>query len=264
MAKIFFSYATEDAAQIVQFRNAFEQLDVPVWIDHEQIVYGDSIPGKIDSALTECSGAILFISSNYLRKPWTTEERNTLIYHMVEEDEFKLVVVQLESCDVPPSLRHRLWANKQSPNNLANFFGQWLGITEPSEKEVEIKDFIQVIDNQMMERLALVITEHLTSTRNFEIAITFNAKQFGNVVITLVSPVTENLHDELRFQLRMIKTHDFFRREFQEKIAEGGLGIFDPAYKFQLEKRMVVLEESRRELRDGVDAVIATILKAEA
>jgi len=74
VAKIFFSYASEDAEQVLQFREAFKQADVPVWIDNEQIGYGDSIPGRINAALTDCSGAVLFFSPNYIRKPWTTEE----------------------------------------------------------------------------------------------------------------------------------------------------------------------------------------------
>jgi hypothetical protein len=262
MAKIFLSYATEDTGQVTKFREAFKERGVPVWIDNEQIGYGNSIPGEINAALTECSGAVLFFSKNYVKKPWTTEERNALVYQMLEKGDFKLVVVQLEQCEIPPILKHRLWLSKDSPSSLSIFFNQWLGNVETDQKDEEISDFILVIDDRTVERLASKITEHLQLNKtNSTNDISFSTRQFGELRIKLLNPLPETLHDEIRFQLRMIGTHEFFRRDFQSKHAEGGLGIFEPAFKLQLQKKISKLENSRQELRDAVDALVAKVVK---
>ena len=261
MAKIFFSYASEDAEQVLQFREAFKQADVPVWIDNEQIGYGDSIPGRINAALTDCSGAVLFFSPNYIRKPWTTEERNALVYQMLERGDFKVVVVRLQPCEIPPILNHRLWLGNGLPSKLSGFFKQWLGKIEIDQQNEEIADFILVIDDRTAERLATEITEHLQiSNRSRPNDINFMTKQFGKLKIKLITP-TESLHDEIRHQLRMIRTHDFFRREFQAKLAEGALGIFEPGFKLQLQNKMSELENARQNLREAIDALVAKVLK---
>jgi hypothetical protein len=181
---------------------------------------------------------------------------------MLGKDDFKLVVVQLESCDIPKLLSHRLWAGGESPLELAQFFSKWLGHMKTEEKGTEIHDFIQAIDERTLERLALTIADRLNADglKN-TIEFSFDTKQFNKTIIRLVTPITETLHDELRFNLQMIKTHEFIRQELKIKIMEEGLGLFEPAFKLRLQKKITELESSRQDLKDTVDALVAVVLQ---
>lgn len=257
MNKIFFSYATEDKNKIAPYLDAFRDYDIPVWIDNEQIMLGSSIVEKISNGIESCSGAVLFLSNHYLDKPWTTEERNALIERKILQSDFSLVVVKLESCNVPPIIQHRLWFEDQNPAKLALSFSRLLGITKTTEIGIDVSDFLSIITEQEMERLALVIDENL-GQKNYKFS--FKPKKSKSLTIKLLTPVVSNLSDELRFQKQMLKTNEFFRRELKEQLLTVAIGtVFAPAFKLQLEKKLKDIENTRNELREVIDALIDEI-----
>src|SRR5436309_7790008 len=95
--RIFFSYATENRGVVDQYLDAFRQRGIEVWIDHEQIRYGDSLVARIEEAIQQCRHAVIFFSKEYAEKVWTSEEKKALVHMLIESsrtgDETRTVFV---------------------------------------------------------------------------------------------------------------------------------------------------------------------------
>ncbi len=76
----FLSHASEDKDDIA--RPLYEELCMngfTVWFDEAELTLGDSLRGKIDEGLTQCSYGIVILSHNFFAKNWTQLELDALV-----------------------------------------------------------------------------------------------------------------------------------------------------------------------------------------
>jgi hypothetical protein len=72
---IFISHASADKKQFVYpLTEALSVHNVTFWLDDAQIVWGDSVVGRINEGLRGSQLALLCLSQNFLRRPWPESE----------------------------------------------------------------------------------------------------------------------------------------------------------------------------------------------
>lgn len=73
-AKIFISYATEDASVAEIISAALEALGLEPWVAHLRVAPGDSFVSKIDEALTDAGYVLLLVSRSSCASDWVSRE----------------------------------------------------------------------------------------------------------------------------------------------------------------------------------------------
>lgn len=117
--KVFVSHASEDKQRFVnQFANKLLENGVDAWLDHWEILPGDSLVDKIfEEGLKEAKAIIIVLSQNSVNKPWVREELNAGVVKRIQKGT-KIIPVILDDCEVPESLASTLWEPVQ---NVASY-----------------------------------------------------------------------------------------------------------------------------------------------
>jgi TIR domain len=82
-----------------------------VWYDKLDLRLGDSIPGKINSGISEAKYFLIVLSPAAVKSRWVQEELNAALMLQVASAGTFLLPVLVEDCDVPPLLNHRRFAD---------------------------------------------------------------------------------------------------------------------------------------------------------
>jgi TIR domain-containing protein len=105
---VFISYSSKDKPRAKQLAGALHTYGIEIWMDHEQIKIGDSIPTKISDGLA-CSNILLFlVSKNSGNSPWCRSEYEPILMEEINTRRKVVVPVRLDDSDVPVLLRPKL------------------------------------------------------------------------------------------------------------------------------------------------------------
>ena len=89
---VFLCHASEDKEAVVRpIARALAESHLTYWLDEHEILWGDSIVRKINSALSASKFVIAIISSNSLRKGWPTKELDSALARMVSSKRFRVL-----------------------------------------------------------------------------------------------------------------------------------------------------------------------------
>jgi len=118
--RVFLSHATEDKERFVlRFAHALMAKGVDVWLDHWEILPGDSLIDKIfEQGLKTASAVIVVLSKTSVGKPWVREELDAAAVKRINTGS-KLIPVVLDECDVPQVLQSTAWQKVQDLNDIA-------------------------------------------------------------------------------------------------------------------------------------------------
>jgi hypothetical protein len=73
--RVFLSHASDDKKAIVQpFYEACERRAISAWLDAAEIRWGDSLSRKIEQGIAKADVVLLFLSRDFLKKPWPRKE----------------------------------------------------------------------------------------------------------------------------------------------------------------------------------------------
>ncbi len=78
--------------------------DVNVWFDEWEVSAGDSIVGKIDDGLKDCSHFIILWSANASTSSWVRKELRVALAKAIESGAPRVIPVRLDSTPVPALL----------------------------------------------------------------------------------------------------------------------------------------------------------------
>jgi hypothetical protein len=108
---VFISHSSADKPFVRRLVEDLKKQDIPVWFDESDILVGDSIVQKINSALSESDYLIVVLSKASVQSAWV---KNELDYALMEEkskDSIVILPVKIDDCEIPPLLRSRLYAD---------------------------------------------------------------------------------------------------------------------------------------------------------
>lgn len=119
--KVFISHASEDKGRfVVEFATKLRKSGIDVWLDHWEMLPGDSLVEKIfEEGLKNADAVIIILSANSVSKPWITEELNASIVSRISNGT-KIIPVVIDSCNVPEALKTTLWIRVDNTSNYQN------------------------------------------------------------------------------------------------------------------------------------------------
>jgi TIR domain-containing protein len=111
---VFISHSSQDKPLAQELASTLRNQEIDVWIDHEQIGLGDSIPSKISEGLSRCDAILLLISSHYLQSRWCRAEYEPLLAKEIESGRVFVIAVRLDNSELPVLLHAKRYADFRS------------------------------------------------------------------------------------------------------------------------------------------------------
>lgn len=108
---VFISHSSLDKEVATQVASELRTRGLDVWIDHERIRYGESIPKAIETGLDLSSCILVVVSSAFLKSSWCRTEYEPLLVREIESDRILVIPLLIEDCALPTLLSHKLYAD---------------------------------------------------------------------------------------------------------------------------------------------------------
>jgi len=105
--RLFISYSSVDRVFVDRLMVDLKASRLEVWIDHEEIHPGDSIPDGVSSGLTSCDFFLLVLSSSSVDSRWVGQELNAALMLEIDKRSLKIVPLVISDCTIPVLLRQR-------------------------------------------------------------------------------------------------------------------------------------------------------------
>jgi hypothetical protein len=103
MARVFLSHASADKPAVRRVAEALRVAGHQPWLDDEELLVGESIPGAIASGLRKADFVVVCVSSAAAARGWVDIERDTALMQQLRERRERILPVRLEDV-VPPYL----------------------------------------------------------------------------------------------------------------------------------------------------------------
>jgi len=101
---VLISHSSKDKEPAIAIASEMRSRGLSVWIDHERIKFGESIPQAIEFGLSMCSCIITVISEAFLTSRWCRAEYEPLLVKEIEHGDIFVVPVLIEDCKMPELL----------------------------------------------------------------------------------------------------------------------------------------------------------------
>lgn len=100
----FISHSSEDSEAARAITEILRQRGIDVWIDHERIRLGDSIPSRIEEGISGCDVILVLISESFVTSRWCRAEYEPLLSREIESGRTLVIPVRLDDAKIPPLL----------------------------------------------------------------------------------------------------------------------------------------------------------------
>lgn len=83
---VFICHASEDKNEIARpLALELRRCGIDIWFDEFEIIWGDSVPEKINEGLSKSHIGIVIFGQTFLNKQWTNAELTTLLSYMIKQ-----------------------------------------------------------------------------------------------------------------------------------------------------------------------------------
>lgn len=110
----FISHSSRDKDRAKELVAALRERGVEVWIDHERIGFGDSIPGKIAQGLQSADVILVLVSIEFVGSQWCRSEYEPLIVREIESGRTAVIPVRLDNAEMPVFLQPKRYVDFRS------------------------------------------------------------------------------------------------------------------------------------------------------
>jgi hypothetical protein len=114
MATVFLSHSSTDKAIVRRLVRRIEAAGHNVWLDEEQLHVGDSLADNLGKSVTEADFVAVALSPRSVQSAWVREELNVALADQIEQGRVKVLPILVESCEIPPLLKNRVYADISS------------------------------------------------------------------------------------------------------------------------------------------------------
>jgi hypothetical protein len=108
---VFISYSSIDREKATQLAFDLIHRGYRVWFDKWEILAGQSIVDEVFSGILESEFLIVILSKESCKSKWVREELATGKLAEIERRKTTVIPVLLEPCDIPASLKTKMYAN---------------------------------------------------------------------------------------------------------------------------------------------------------
>ncbi|WP_213953853.1 toll/interleukin-1 receptor domain-containing protein [Variovorax sp. dw_954] len=112
---IFLSHNREDKEFVRRLADDLRRAGVIAWVDEAEIRIGDSIIGKIEDGILGSEYLGVVLSPNSVASQWVKEELRAVLHYQVTKKSKTILPLLYRSCDIPPFLVDKLYADFTDP-----------------------------------------------------------------------------------------------------------------------------------------------------
>lgn len=133
---VFICHASDDKEQVAE--PVYRHLDsagIRCWYDRGEILWGDSIVGKINEGLRSSRYVIVVVSASLLRKTWATKEMHVALSQEIDSGQTRVLPLLVGTDDEVAQIVRTL------PIQRDKRYVRWSG--DPGEIEMELRALIR-------------------------------------------------------------------------------------------------------------------------
>lgn len=116
---IVISYAHEDNDFVDHLAANLFKNRVPVWVDRWELKVGDSLLGKIQSAIQDADALIVVLSKASVASEWCKKELTSGLVRELEAKSVFVLPIVVDDCDIPLFLKDKLYADFRKDRDKA-------------------------------------------------------------------------------------------------------------------------------------------------
>ncbi|EAT59658.1 TIR domain-containing protein [Chlorobium ferrooxidans] len=111
MIKVFISHSSQDKKFLDRLTTALKNDGVQTWRADKEVTAGENIQEKINDAISNTDYFIVLLSKHSTSSSWVNFELSAILNREVSKQQRIILPVLIEDCDIPFSLRDRLFAD---------------------------------------------------------------------------------------------------------------------------------------------------------
>jgi hypothetical protein len=111
MTKVFISHSYQDKKFVNQLTSRLREDGIQVWTDEKELAVGDNIQEKISDAIKKTDYFIVVLSKNSTNSNWVNFELSATRLKEISQEQNIILPVLIEDCEIPFSLRDRLYSD---------------------------------------------------------------------------------------------------------------------------------------------------------
>ena len=111
MTKVFISHSHQDSKFVKLLSIQLIKDGIQVWTDSKELAVGDNIKEKINDAIKKTDYFIVVLSKNSTNSNWVNFELSATRLNEISKQQNIILPVLIEDCEIPFSLRDRLFAD---------------------------------------------------------------------------------------------------------------------------------------------------------
>jgi hypothetical protein len=108
---LFICHASEDRVFVDDLVSELDRRLLHGWYDQRELLVGDSIVGRTNTALAEARYLVAVLSKSSVGKPWVKRELNSTLMRQLRDNAVTILPVLIEDCELPPLLADLRYAD---------------------------------------------------------------------------------------------------------------------------------------------------------
>jgi small GTP-binding protein len=114
---VFLSHNSRDKPAVRALAQRLRQDGLRVFMDEDDIEFGDSIPLTLERALEKSRVLIMMMSDDFFASKWATLERHTFLFRDATNEDRRFIPLLLHDCRIPDAIKQFKYADWRTPND---------------------------------------------------------------------------------------------------------------------------------------------------
>ncbi len=170
---VFISYSRNDEEFVKKLSSNLARKNTHIWIDSWEMNAGDSVRTNLEKAIKNSSALLVILSKSSVQSKWCKWELDIGLLQELSERRVIILPVLLEDCDIPESLRDKLFADFRYDFDagFGNLIDAIAKITNPNQGRIIVKNYHRDwgidwgVDKNNLFFMNFVIAEHSTELK---------------------------------------------------------------------------------------------------
>ena len=103
--KVFISHSSKDKPFVRKLKRDLELNYIDSWLDEDELLPGDSLIEKLNSALKNSTHLMIILSPNSVKSDWVQFELENALQYVEEETLAKIIPIHYRKCEIPEVLK---------------------------------------------------------------------------------------------------------------------------------------------------------------
>ena len=241
---VFISHSSRDKADATVLAAELRARGLSVWIDHERIKFGESIPTAIELGLSNSVCALVLVSSSFLSSKWCRAEYEPLLVREIDRDRLLVLPVLLDDCEIPVLLARKRYVDLRRSSHVSRR-------RQLDELADQVLASTRDESAQPSSKLVETLRHTLTSLSPAELLSAESVKgnmEVGRLLLEEVSGLVERFEeyvDEVASVLAESKVSSRFY---------GSAGAIDGARLVRANRKLITISREMRSIYQRLDA----------